>query len=722
MSRSIVYFVTAFLFASALPCQAADWPMWRYDSGRTATSPDALPAELKLAWAKKFSQREQTWDDTLNNDLMQYDRVFEPIVVGDHVIVGFNDSDKVVAWNVKSGEEAWQFFTGGPVRMPPASANGKVYVTSDDGHLYCLDAVSGDLAWKFRGGPGNRKVLGNRRVVSMWPARGGAVVRDGHVYFAASIWPFMGTFLYDLDAETGKVVWVNDSTSASYIKQPHSAAAFAGVAPQGTLVATEDYLLVPGGRSVPAAFDRETGELVHFELNAGGKGSGGSFVMSDDKHFYVHTRQRGVRRFDLQSGKKTALMLNEPVFDGELLITSDEKAVKAIRSNDNGTEQEVVWEVATDGRGDLIRAGNQLYVGGETAISVIEIAADSMSAKVTCTLPFANAERLVAGGETLIAVSLDGRIGGFRVDGSGRFDAGKHEHPDGPAHDPEMVAFLRSQDAANGWAFVYGVEDHSFLDDLIASSQLQIVAVSPDRSVVERLRKHYDRLDYYGSRITVHEGTASDFLAPPYIAHLVAFAGKDATGLKPDEVKAMYRSVRPYGGLLWLPEAEKTDTVASAIESSQLTNAVKLDAPTGHCFARSGALAGAAPWTHLYGDVANTVKSNDQLVKAPLGILWFGGNTHHDVLPRHSHAPCEQVIGGRLFVEGVNSLSARDVYTGRVMWRREFEDLGTSGIYYDRTYPRHTAEHAVQPGPHSRCKRPRNELCRDRRSNLPRDR
>ena len=61
-------------------------------------------------------------------------------------------------------------------------------------------------------------------------------------------------------------------------------------------------------------------------------------------------------------------------------------------------------------------------------------------------------------------------------------------------------------------------------------------------------------------------------------------------------------------------------------------------------------------------------------------------DAHNDVLPRHGHGPSPQVIGGRLFIEGVNCLSARDVYTGRVLWKREFEDLGTHNVYYDDTY------------------------------------
>ncbi len=103
---------------------------------------------------------------------------------------------------------------------------------------------------------------------------------------------------------------------------------------------------------------------------------------------------------------------------------------------------------------------------------------------------------------------------------------------------------------------------------------------------------------------------------------------------------------------------------------------------------RNGPLEGASPWTHNYGDIANTVKSDDQLVKAPLGILWFGGNSNLDVLPRHGHGPGEQVIDGRLIIQGISSISARDVYTGRVLWKREFEKLMDDNwlVYFDETY------------------------------------
>ena len=342
---------------------ALDWPMWRYDAGRTAASPEQLPDELQLLWTRAFTPRVQAWDDPLNLDLMTYDRVFEPIVIGGRLLVGFSDRDAFSAYDAETGAELWTFYTDGPVRLPPAGDQEHVCICSDDGSLYCIDPASGRLRWQFSGAPHAQKAIGNQRITSAWPARGGPVVRDGTVYFASSIWPFMGTFIYALDVETGAVQWVNDSTGSQYIKQPHSAPSFAGVAPQGALVATEEYLLVPGGRSVPAAFRRADGELQYFEINAGGKGTGGSFVAADESRFFVHTRLKGVREFDIRTGVKTAFMPNEPVLSGELVFSAESKDDKPTIVA-YGPDRKPRWEVAADGRGDLIRAGNRLYAAG----------------------------------------------------------------------------------------------------------------------------------------------------------------------------------------------------------------------------------------------------------------------------------------------------------------------------------------------------------------------
>lgn len=671
---------------------AEDWPMWRYDAARSGASPASLPTDLHHQWTRTGSPRVQAWDDPLNLDLMTYDRLFEPIVVGNHLFVGDSERDSLLAVDITDGREVWRFHTDAPIRLAPAAGDDSVFVASDDGMLYCLDAVSGDLRWQFRGGPGGRRVIGNRRVISAWPARGGPVIRDGRVYFGAGIWPFMGIFLYSLDAQTGGIEWVNDSTGASYIKQPHSAPSFAGVAPQGAMVATAKELIVPGGRSVPAVFDRESGELRYFELNAGGKGTGGSFVAATEDQFFVHTRLKGTREFTLADGKKTSFQPNEPVLHQGLVYTgeADSKGNPVVRCYD--ADRKAVWEVSADAGGDLILAGDRLYAAGGSNIVAIALPDGDRPAEVVWSdRVTGTVERLLAAGNRLFAVTLEGDLLAYGGD--------PVESPEVIAEEPEPLrvdpadvqSFARLLEAgdAEGYALWFGAAPESLVDAAASSSPfVQLAIVDPDEDRVASLRRRLDRAGRYGA-VTAHVGDPEGFDASPYMAHMIFVGPGRSSRLadRPEELATIYRSLRPYGGVLHLlADDSQRQRMAEVVRSLGLEQAAVEVGPESVIVRRVGALPGSAEWTHQNGDVANTRKSNDQLVKLPLGILWFGGTSHMDVLPRHGHGPPQQVIGGRLFIQGIDKLSARDVYTGRLLWQREFDDLGTFDVFYDHTY------------------------------------
>ena len=190
------------------PLQAGDWPQFRYDAGRTAASPHELPAELQLRWTRTLPAPRPAFPQEVR---LAYDASYEPVVLGHTMFVPSMVTDSVTALDTETGAERWRFIAEGPVRFAPVAWEGKVYFVSDDGYLYCLND-DGSLRWKFRGlpeGRRDRKVLGHGRLVSLWPARGGPVLADGVVYFAAGLWPTEGVFVHALDAESGKAVWSN---------------------------------------------------------------------------------------------------------------------------------------------------------------------------------------------------------------------------------------------------------------------------------------------------------------------------------------------------------------------------------------------------------------------------------------------------------------------------------------------------------------------------------
>ena len=267
-------------FTAGQRTSAADWPMYRADASRSGYTAEALPERLKPAWKHEAAAPMPAWP---TRERLRFDAACQPVVSGGLVFYGSSPDGKVYALDAATGRLRWEFFTDGPVRFAPAVWRDRLFVASDDGYLYCLAADDGRLVWKRRGGPRADMLLGNDRMVSRWPARGGPVVLDDTVYFAAGIWPSEGVYVYALDPETGNVRWCNDTAGGLELDQPHKTArAKSGIAAQGYLVAAGERLLVPTGRGVPAALDRASGEFLYCELQPNTHLGGADAVAIDD--------------------------------------------------------------------------------------------------------------------------------------------------------------------------------------------------------------------------------------------------------------------------------------------------------------------------------------------------------------------------------------------------------------------------------------------------------
>jgi len=684
----LILFLTLLMLQSPFHVFSKDWPMWRYDEGRSACTPEQLPAKLNLLWTWQFSQREPVWDDPLNQDMMPLDRVFEPVILGKTMYLGFNDKDKVMALDTDTGKIKWTYYTDGPVRLPLAARQDKVYFTSDDGFLYCVSAQNGELLWKFRGGPNDRKVLGNKRLISTWPARGGVVLKENTVYFAAGIWPFMGTFIYALDAETGRVIWRNEKTGSQYILQPHNSPAFAGVAPQGAFVVSGDYLFLSGGRSVPACFDRFTGEMLYYHLSKYNK-TGGAFICANEKYFFNHHRDRVTHLYDVKSGELLEKNMGKyPVLAEKAFYMSGDSII--IRDAED--PKNVMSVINVDASGDLIKAGSRLYAGGDNLITSIRIENHAIDPEIEWSTQIdGKVGRLCAADGKLFAVTLDGRIMAFgdeRLTPVNYTEEHKIWQPSEEITESAKT-ILEGTGVTDGYALLYGPGNGDLLAALALNSGLNFIAVEPDPGNVDKLRKRFDRLGLLENKVSFLQGSVSGFPAPPYMASLIVIQEMKQNNSQPyvKTFETLFKTLRPYGGKLWLssgsPDFDYIKKLTAGYLATDLT--VQLHGKS-IVVAKDGPLKGAANWTHQYGNMANTVKSDDELVKLPLGLLWFGGNSNEDVLPRHGHGPPEQIVDGRLIIEGMFCISARDVYTGRVLWNTPIDSLDTFRTYYDETY------------------------------------
>ena len=267
---------TVALLSLTLSIAQADWPSYRRDSHRSAASWEAMRPELNLQWVFKPQHGPQAaWPlPGEETPRMHTDRAYHVAVANGLVYFGTSVDNKVHALDVKTGTVRWTFYTGGSVRFAPVIDSDRLYVGSDDGYAYCLNAGDGTLIWKYRPSPADERIVGNGRLVSSWPLRTGMLVDNGVLYLTAGVFPYEGLYICAVNAETGKEIWRNDTSGDLAWGLDYG-----GMAPQGYLLASKKNLYVPSGRGMPASFERTTGKFIRF-LPAGGK-VGGSWALID---------------------------------------------------------------------------------------------------------------------------------------------------------------------------------------------------------------------------------------------------------------------------------------------------------------------------------------------------------------------------------------------------------------------------------------------------------
>jgi outer membrane protein assembly factor BamB len=134
------------------------WPVWRFDQAHQAYATSAAPTSNKTIWA------------TAQPPATPYYPQNTPIVAEGMVI--FCGSNKIYALDEVSGVELWRTgfsITGGLGYANPAYHDGRVFVTTYSGYLYCVNATNGAKLWE-------------NQLTSTGTIQSSPTVADGKVY------------------------------------------------------------------------------------------------------------------------------------------------------------------------------------------------------------------------------------------------------------------------------------------------------------------------------------------------------------------------------------------------------------------------------------------------------------------------------------------------------------------------------------------------------------
>lgn len=213
MLRRLPRMFSLFMAVCAAASVAADWPTYRHDLRRSGITSESLDPHLTLQWSFVPRYRPKpAWPmPGEETPRMHSDRAMHVVSDGTSVYFGSSIDHQIYALDSRTGENRWTFFSEGPIRFAPVVSGERLYFGSDDGFVYCLVKGSGEMVWRYRPSPDGEHVIGNGRMISMWPVRTGLLVEEGIVYLAAGVFPYEGLYIAAVDAGTGKEIWKNDT-------------------------------------------------------------------------------------------------------------------------------------------------------------------------------------------------------------------------------------------------------------------------------------------------------------------------------------------------------------------------------------------------------------------------------------------------------------------------------------------------------------------------------
>lgn len=736
---------------------AADWPTYRGDNARSGSTTETVQVPLKPRWIASapgvpkvsFSNAaERVIEGHVMGNRSKYDDAIHPVVVGQRVFFGSSVDHQLHCVDLVTGAEAWTFFSGGPIRLAPTITDGRVYFGSDDGFAYCLTAADGKLLWKVRGGPTEEWLLARGEMVSRWPVRTGVLVDRGVAYFGAGIFPHDDVFLHAVKAADGTLIWKQDNVSSLDAGRND-------LSPQGYLLASDDLLVVPSGRTLPAVFDRATGRMLHkrefgWRSTAGGVVGGVQALLADGQLYsagphhvlameqktgdvgfgwfdgrqmvvsgdaaYIATGEAVARlnrmEYAVNSRRRHQLELDLISFNNQVrAATADPAKAVEIRKKISEAQAEmkrivnvgITWQTRTGDDSALLAAGDLLFLGGDGRVT-------AYSTKSGESVWQSNVDGearglVVANGHLLVSTST-GHIYSFASAELQLAAVTTHAKTiDNPFPDDNLTAMyrqaaeeiLKRSGAKKGYGLIVGNEQGRLAYELAKRSELKIYAVEADAKNVAAARANLSRAGLYGTRIVVHQADPANVPYSNYFANVIASDSLLKTGALVGNPQKLARHLKPLGGAIVLGQPAGAPGKAIEIadvtawlqrtelgEHSELGEQSKLVSDDRWAILTRGALPGAGNWSHQYGNAANTAVSLDRRVKGDLGVLWFGDPGPGDMVNRHEGAVGPLATGGRLFVQGEDTIQAYDAYNGTFLWKYENPKALRTGVFQNQ--------------------------------------
>jgi outer membrane protein assembly factor BamB len=668
--------------------RAEDWPTFRHDRLRTAATKEKLKLPLEQVWV--FRSRQSKYAPKFKGDLHiettpEFNRYALAITAADGSLFFTSAADgRVVCLDAKTAKIRWQFIAGSAVNRAPVWAHGKIYVGSDDGKVYCLDARTGKVVWQYKAAPADRWFFSFGQLSSIWPVRTDIVVDGGVACFGTGVFPHDGTFVYCLDARTGKRLWRSSSHPELLNRW--------SLAPVGHIYVTDQNIYMPMDFKpykwpVFTSFKRSDGS---YDAWAGtdpeNPGYGSGFdpmagARNGKVHYRGHDAQSIEEVVDKKTKKKTkkTRQLWAVKTPGYHVDTSSVQGVPVMRGAPAMYDPD---------RCTVIYAGGVVYsaayrVNTGKGVDGKLFARDAADGRELWSAKIPEwPSQVIAANGMLFVSTRSGTIHAYGATGSKKIGLVAETIDTDPFKGSPSLAqaaidIIAKTSRTEGYAVVLDCRSGALAYELAKRTKLQICAIFADGAKATAARKAYDRAGMHVTRIVaLHRKPGADLPYPSRFADLIVSETAAAGGELPGNIKEISRLLKPIrGGAFFGGKKTEKAAVSKWIAATRQTN-WQIVTKGGHWAGRvAPRLAGAGGWTHAMGDAGHTMCSHDAVLKGPLGVAWYGP----PYSSRGSKGISPPIISdGVLVCQYQNYIDRKitwtqgfDQYTGRRLWRRE---------------------------------------------------
>jgi outer membrane protein assembly factor BamB len=277
----------------------------------------------------------------------------------------------------------------------------------------------------------------------------------------------------------------------------------------------------------------------------------------------------------------------------------------------------------------------------------------------------------------------------YRLDTSFGYVPPERDDAPSPYADDEFLKVARDRarrlldtvGADRGYALVLGAGDGGRLAyELARGSHLKVVCFDEDPARVRAARELLDATGLYGDAVSVHAADLNHLPVGPYIADVIAINAPLDRFTSATSFESTYAHLRPAGGLL---DADSTDGLRRWMGGYDLSADTIGNSSATSWTLRRAALEGAGAWSHQYGHPDNAACSQDELVRGPLSVLWWGRPGSRPMPDRGNRNPAPVSAAGNVYVQGDRTLFGMNAYNGTINWAYQIPTMRRANVPRD---------------------------------------